>query len=984
MPVSGSLGYRSGFLNLPPRVLLRARDNVQDRLSYPKIRRSGGKDFSHEVGFTGGWFDDTMTPVFGTMGGPLTTTVLYPQLLPIYHPLLQSTIATPNVLGSITVDRNLVEDAWEDEYVYGQYGEKEVPVSIYSHGISPFDETRVYLDTTDFYATGTPESTVPGFTSRLADKVQIVIDVNPSELTNVHFSTGSVSTLNDGASAMVGGTPNSHYAYYNFYLKRWEAHCLNGNFSDYNNFDFLSNEETVRSKSCRAFAVGPSGGSQKSFVAWEAKGYDEADWNAFCLGAGSATSNSGFPHAVQYDATGSQSLSMAAYIDRPFLLEKLTLEFNASFGPTYLDPADSGTEIKSFFLLNQFMNTFGADDAGVDGPSQRYDINTTSWSAWPTTSEISSSINHTFTSGFQKDLIAVGQVALAGAGQFLHGESLSGSLQRDLTARMEYRQGYASDTVAVGDHPMLGRQPATTYLLEFYPRIPNMDTEGSTAWGQYAYQDRSNPGGSTDAATEFNKMPFGGRGMTGRPTGRNIVDTIPGFEPSGSVPTEIIAMSFPTSLPSKGAAGELLRAPKSRYTVSPYLLMPTDYLTLGFENIPRWGTFQGMPIQHGSSGYRYGEEALYLNRTILNPGVGKLTLFGSYLRDDVPVTDAFNQPLTSDALHETTHEIISDQFQVEPEAVYNGSYIDDIYAGSLFSRTSRYVAGRPTEGTQGTTGSLLRAIKMATEDERYFDSVMPDTKTYFIDSTAAVSGAFFKPTAYKRLPATAIFLSGALDFSSAYSGSIFIKEPLAFPYASDPPRVVSDITPVVLHTSGNLGIGGGVGEQDNTLYTVSGQTAFDILYRTRYSNMSASLRYITRGAGQNDQGLPVVSVNDSRTGQGGQATGFRYGIVNSRPLYSEAVFRYDKFGQMRDMLEQRHDTRFFDGSVKGSTQVLEPPIEIVFVDGNGNIVRPIRTTSQNLSKFATSSIPYIDGEFTDRPAPLKQRINIIEIDEIVG
>ena len=44
---------------------------------------------------------------------------------------------------------------------------------------------------------------------------------------------------------------------------------------------------------------------------------------------------------------------------------------------------------------------------------------------------------------------------------------------------------------------------------------------------------------------------------------------------------------------------------------------------------------------------------------------------------------------------------------------------------------------------------------------------------------------------------------------------------------------------------------------------------------------------------------------------GGNASGFRYGMINTEPMNSSAVFRHDRFGQFRDMLEQRLYTRFY-------------------------------------------------------------------------
>lgn len=127
--------------------------------------------------------------------------------------------------------------------------------------------------------------------------------------------------------------------------------------------------------------------------------------------------------------------------------------------------------------------------------------------------------------------------------------------------------------------------------------------------------------------------------------------------------------------------------------------------------------------------------------------------------------------------------------------------------------------------------------------------------------------------------------------------------------------------------------------------------------------------------------------------------GWKYGLYSGLPAHSKATFRRNRFGQLRDMLEQRQYTKFInDGTttfdneailrspeikelggarsqsatvVKGSPG--PSPVEVNFVRqayrktdrGIGEIyvvgVQPNTTYSQNLSTEATSSLPYFDG-----------------------
>lgn len=126
--------------------------------------------------------------------------------------------------------------------------------------------------------------------------------------------------------------------------------------------------------------------------------------------------------------------------------------------------------------------------------------------------------------------------------------------------------------------------------------------------------------------------------------------------------------------------------------------------------------------------------------------------------------------------------------------------------------------------------------------------------------------------------------------------------------------------------------------------------------------------------------------------------GWKYGLINGLPTNSKAVFRRNRFGQFRDMLEQRQYTKFInvddspsddDATTRSGfnkftqsrltrtiiTNTVGPSVaEVGFFRqrykkderGIGFIynesVSPNLTTSQNLSTEVTSSFPYFDGE----------------------
>jgi len=88
----------------------------------------------------------------------------------------------------------------------------------------------------------------------------------------------------------------------------------------------------------------------------------------------------------------------------------------------------------------------------------------------------------------------------------------------------------------------------------------------------------------------------------------------------------------------------------------------------------------------------------------------------------------------------------------------------------------------------------------------------------------------------------------------------------------------------------------------------------------------------------------------------------RYGLANYNAQFSSAIFRRDRYGQFRDMLEQRQYTTF--KSERGST---DPVVTNIFVSASSETrVDSLLTNCSNVSQYATSSVPYFDGDFRNR------------------
>jgi hypothetical protein len=106
--------------------------------------------------------------------------------------------------------------------------------------------------------------------------------------------------------------------------------------------------------------------------------------------------------------------------------------------------------------------------------------------------------------------------------------------------------------------------------------------------------------------------------------------------------------------------------------------------------------------------------------------------------------------------------------------------------------------------------------------------------------------------------------------------------------------------------------------------------------------------------------------------------GVKYGMANFVKQRSRGAYRYDHYGQFRDMLEQRRYTRFFEeGDDYNPKGITDSPISCIFLDNDGAPVSdPTTTTCFNLSTEATSSKPYFEGETPSRTIIFSRAVSV--------
>lgn len=903
MPVISGSDSRSGYLSLPPRVQLRERDSATG--SYPTIARTGDPDFSGNKPVK---FDDTRTVIFSD-----NVTVSYPTLLEPtgqYLKFITESVATPNTTPDILAT-GTVRKGIADQFAFFDNSEN----------IGPFKEhQRVLPNSGAFYLTGTDPNVLPGFSNRLSSKTIIKIPLTVLTESSVFFSTGSVPNAlgtNQGV--------NSGLSYFNFVTGKWDVVGVDASTTTGSAVDYLNPDDATRTATYKATANLPTDKFPLFSQQYRAMG--------------SVTSVAGFPFAQKFQANANQTCRLSDYINAPFAIEKVLFTFSGSmrlqgflppgqFGPT---PNGLNGQRASFFVMNQFRTS---------------SVPTTEITNAYYNSTTSTGVNFvsTFTTDYQRDIVTQSRI------QYVLSNSNPPVLDtEDFLVDYQYVRTVSQDPTF--RLPIVG-----SFQIPGVARVPGSLTSS-------LYHSASAINGRTGDNKVILNDYVGGRGGTGF-----------GSSAFRSLIKPFTATRVISSTLAGGIDFKTVEESTTKFD-SPYVVFPEDELVFALANQP-------VPSLAGQ------EDDQAENKITVAPGESYILLIGSQIRDGKEFHDTSNQPLNSDAIHEALHfdNPTIDQFQVEALTSYSGTYIDDIVSGD-FTAGTRGIVGSVAAGTQGLTGSLLRGVRAVDRAERYYDTVLPSLKSYLtnpvdgytalqIDQLLSVgsSGIAF-PIMSPVTDYSATTFNP--DFLAATTSSIASSWYQSFPFEPKYSNLIrntsqnflrdlqSDFgkTPYFLlySTASTVSVvsasdGRQIGEDENQLLRFffgygSGFTSSSISEPIASSTFYPNLPNLTPGPKTSFSGIPLNSV------QFAGIEGFKYGVKNAVPEFSTVVTRYDRYGQFRDMLEQRPDSSFSTGE-----SITDSPIQIVFVDRDTDLrVLPTATTSSNKSQFATSSLPYFDG-----------------------
>jgi hypothetical protein len=984
--INGANHLGSGFISTSPFNVL---NDAMHRDTHPTVARSSndGRLGNHAI-----HFDDSRA-MHLTNTGPTS----FPSMLTEDNPLFDT------VYNGIDNGQLATTAANATFGIFDEYYEESNSVAI-----PPFIESKVYIDSgSSFYQTGSQESLLPGLNQPLKNKDVITIEfTNKSEV--------SLGTPGDGFSA--ASTDLNQIAYMAFWNNDSESFAKRGHNTASNSglFNTTAKRGEINKRnltgSCVGFTIprqiisssGNYAEDSNDFNAVNLDIYPDKYYKSF----GSPIDNFGFPDDDRYNSNENETISMSDYINSPFLVEKIVIEFsklsiqpygNSQAGNLYVSNAfvvgqqadyqlsyghpvsywpikiGSGYELLTCFLLREFTGK-------TEAFSKTTNINVSSKQTQITTAS--------FSSNKGRDLVTYGQ------GLFYTG---FGTGDNDTTLdRLTFINGNETVFGCTSSNPGLSdfnNRTGYTDLEDLIQEKFPMELKVNVGPGSTSTSDRVVKNNVRIETTPkiINKNTFAGAMAINLPFSPHAgAAAIYKWDGQSSNQSFIAnSRNFANSMSGKsnsenrffltkgGNPGEHIEVDISDYEnqVSPQILLPEDKLIFGVQ-----------------SDFRASEGQSDYNGIEIPAGINiKISLYGSYVRQEKRITNTYNQLLGTHTIYESIgSESVLDSFSVEYMSSFSGSFSDDIISGSIDPKTiyegydhvtgntiklARRVGGRASQGTQGETGAFKINNRLVDVSEREYDSVMPDFRRITV-----VDDALFGETQNSALEKSVISFGTAtvasashwlysFPFESRYGG-INRTHAILKPNGGRESRYKLEFRDATAGTSiinfsdaGTL-LTGSIGfaprNSEDSLAGNNDGTINQSAPEKDIIKMLFGIGDLSRGRffaiGADDDG-DRVGINSQNAGGTINLGGFKYGVSNSSPAYTSAVYRRDSFGQFRDLFEPRK----YVATIKDS-KISYPVSQRFFTRAGQPLSEQNRdnTTCSNLSTNSTSSLPYFD------------------------
>ncbi len=949
-----------------PRLEVRILDNQISR--YPTVARTGD---SNRTGAGSIFFDDTDTFVYTQLVG---TASEGPQFVSLPTSIPSgSKYLIGNLTSSIFVSGNAIREV-----------EQWLTPTRQFEAIKPYVESKLYdqdLKTTEFFKTGSSLSEFGlGFLSKLDSKTKISIDIPVATAVQMQPSSASIYYLNNERGRfeeIAAGIRHRPWANINFWETRLFNHLgsniLSSSKQDVLQLGHILNTPTEDQTLPRAYLQDniPTAFSNMGRLLG-------------LVNTQSALIDSNF------EATSSQYIQMSRYISQPFMVEKIIMEVPIKAGPGWL------RDYTRFVRLNA-INGYRGDPFDTGGPAVTFGL--------------INQINRN-----NRDLILSATII----------PENDNFIGQDISPL--YNERFASGFKSYGQPAIVvssGSNQTFTGTLKFQlePRISN----GVTSLGFFCVPGSyglygQNRGDKLRNSFAISVNPFG-RSMRGVAAGRSV------FGKEFSVPDgdgiSALARFFPEGI---GSYCDVYLYNYEQTAVSPYILFPSDKLVL---SVSKYRSCVSQSAVNGTVPFNFNG-SMNLNQAHdiwMDTGSVKITMYGSMVREGVEHHDTLNSRLDTNAVHESIHNVIVDEWDIGSQQEFTGAMSAQFMSGTTtpFLNRQQYHWSRQQliDSTnfdpRNTFSSIFesevpiqyyekvqffRNNQATSDSEQYYDSMIPrldeilrvenslapynieigDSKMLItVDASNDVTEGFtcidwtksfpFEPK-YSKLIRTITINR----ISSNINSNLFISNPLLT--STNPIQSTNETIAIELYDGVDwqfvsdfkngrfiglryidlIKILFGVGDTNTirrgSVFNFPQETENNFYGSTCWPTVRRTILGKPIGSG-----MPAFTYDITRVGS--VIRGWKYGMLNGFETQTKAVFRRDRYGQLRDMLEQRPDGKFHNG-----VTVLAAPVNVKFIGPNGSTIKPENTFSSNLSFEATSSLPYFDGTVRNREEPL--------------
>ena len=402
----------------------------------------------------------------------------------------------------------------------------------------------------------------------------------------------------------------------------------------------------------------------------------------------------GFPFSSKFELDDSSCIKASDYIDKPFIIEKVVVDFKAAFefaanGDTgenayslYTSYKDSSGNpgarnasgprviIPTFFILNQFKDKF---KTSMTLKNQQWNEDLSP----PSVETIFNTISYESKNETSREMITYGQMTLytsSSENKGLNIETLlSDGLGRDLNVNILEKTGQTIDVDATSINHF-----TSSFKLEFPCRVA-----GKTNFNQkILFLTGSASGAPADNLLNayLTSDPTGGRNINNIERGtRVLINNYSSRKPGDSYKTWGL---YNTVLPYDVETTDSDHIDQ----YSPYILMPGDNLIFGWHYPPN--------VSYGFRTTGKDDQKRNIMRLL---GKAEVYLYGSFLSDKKETHEYSNQPLTSNSIHEIIGgEKIVDKYQIYFEEAWDHSITYDVYTYSKAINARLKRIGKPT------------------------------------------------------------------------------------------------------------------------------------------------------------------------------------------------------------------------------------------------------------------------------------------------